>query len=127
MRKSVHMMVIAAAGAVLMTAPAQAGSQSSNSSSNSSSNNGVVRDRVVDTYCENGYCERRVSRQTYRDDDRWVYRDGKRYRKLSRDRDDYRRYDDRRDRGRYSRDDDDDDDRYEGRRGSGRDDDDDDD
>lgn len=130
MRRSLQMMVIAAAGAVFMTAPsAYAGNQSSNTSSNNSSNNGFVRDRVVDTYCEDGYCQRSVSRRTYRDDDGWVYRDGKRYRKLSRKNDDYRRYDDRRDRGRYARDDDDDDDddRYDRRRGSGRDDDDDDD
>lgn len=127
MRNSLHMMVIAAASAVLMTTPAQAGNQSSNTSSNSSSNNGVVRDRVVDTYCEDGYCQRSVSRRTYRDDDGWVYRDGKRYRKISRKNDDYRRYDYQRDRGRYSRDDDDDDDRYKVRRWSGRDDDDDDD
>ena len=104
-------MVIAAAGAVLLTAPAQAGSQSSSTSSNSSANNGVLRDRVVDTYCEDRYCERSVSRRTYRDDDRWVYRDGKRYGKVTSNDDDYRRYDDR----------------YEVRRRSGRDDENDDD
>lgn len=52
----------------LAATSAQAESQSSNTSSNSSSNNGVVRERVVDTYCENGWCERSVQRRTYRDD-----------------------------------------------------------
>jgi len=47
---------------------AQADSQSSNTSSNSSSNNGLVRERVIDTYCDNGWCERAVQRRTYRDD-----------------------------------------------------------
>ena len=59
---------------------ALAGSQSSNTSSNSSSNNGVVRERVADTYCENGWCERVVERRVYRDDRRARrYRDDRRY------------------------------------------------
>ena len=70
---------------------AQAGSQSSNTSSNSSSNNGVVRERVVDTYCENGYCERYVLRRVYRDD-----RGQRRYRDYDRRRSSYYR-DNRRD------------------------------
>lgn len=65
---------------------AQAGSQSSNTSSNSSSNNGVVRERVVDTYCENGYCQRFVSRRVYRDD-----RQQRRYRDYDRRRSYYSR------------------------------------
>jgi hypothetical protein len=58
--------------ALLAAAPASAlfDSQSSNSSSNSSSNNGRVRERIVETYCEDGYCERTVSRRHYRDDGR---------------------------------------------------------
>lgn len=57
MRKSIPLLSIAAAGAALLFAPAAfADSQSSNTSSNSSSNNGFTRDRVVDTYCEDGYC-----------------------------------------------------------------------
>jgi hypothetical protein len=52
----------------MATGVAHAGSQSSNTSSNSSSNNGVVRERVADTYCEDGYCERYVVRRVYRDD-----------------------------------------------------------
>lgn len=68
---------------------AHADSQSSNTSSNSSSNNGVVRERVVDSYCENGRCERTVTRSVYRDDDRANY--GKR--KYA-SRDDDRRKDD---------------------------------
>ena len=119
-------MAIAAAGAALMTAaPSHAGNQSSNTSSNSSSNNGIVRERVVDTYCDNDDCQRVVSRRMYRDGEGWVYRDGKRYRKLSRVRDDYRRYE-RRDRDRFAGDDDNGY-RDERRHGSDRDDDDDDD
>ncbi|WP_244564423.1 hypothetical protein [Rhizobium sullae] len=66
------------AAMAMTTSLAEAGSQSSNTSSNSSSNNGVVRERVVDTYCEDGrrrlktaedsYCERYVLRRVYRDD-----------------------------------------------------------
>jgi hypothetical protein len=55
------------AAAALSASAAQADSQSSNTSSNSSSNNGVVRERVIDTYCEDGYCDRYVQRRT-RDD-----------------------------------------------------------
>ncbi len=51
----------------LVSAPALADSQSSNTSSNSSSNNGTVRERVVDSYCANDYCERYEVRRTYRD------------------------------------------------------------
>ena len=73
--------------------PALAGSQSSNTSSNSSSNNGVVRERVVDTHCEDGWCERVTERRVYRDDrrryrDRRSYRDERRYREYWRERDD---------------------------------------
>ena len=63
-----------AAATAFATGTAQADSQSSNTSSNSSSNNGVVRERVVDTYCENGYCDRIVHRRVYRDDDRRRFR-----------------------------------------------------
>ena len=59
-----------AAASAFAASAAQAGSQSSNTSSNSSSNNGVVRERVIDTYCEDGYCERTVERRVYRDDRR---------------------------------------------------------
>jgi hypothetical protein len=72
--------------AVFAATSAQAGSQSSNTSSNSSSNNGVVRERVVDTYCEGGYCERWVQRRVYRDD-----RQKRRYRDRERRRDYYDR------------------------------------
>lgn len=75
------------AGTAIMTASAaHADSQSSNTSSNSSSNNGVVRERVVDTYCDNGYCERSVMRRTYRDDrrQRYVRNDDRRYREYRR-------------------------------------------
>ena len=66
---------------------AQADSQSSNTSSNSSSNNGVVRERMVDTYCEGGYCERYVQRRVYRDDRRRRYERDRRYREWYRNRD----------------------------------------
>ena len=62
--------IMFAAATALAASSAQADSQSSNTSSNSSSNNGVVRERVVDTYCEDGYCDRVVQRRTYRDDRR---------------------------------------------------------
>jgi hypothetical protein len=65
-------------GAVALAAgAAEAGAQSSNTSSNSSSNNGVVRERIVDTYCDDGWCERTVERRTWRDDRR-RWRDGRR-------------------------------------------------
>ncbi|PIO43414.1 hypothetical protein [Phyllobacterium zundukense] len=54
--------------AALVTSSAQAGNQSSNTSSNSSSNNGVVRERIVETYCDDGYCERYVKRRVYIED-----------------------------------------------------------
>lgn len=54
---------------MLIAAPA-ALAQSSNTSSNSSSNNGVVRERIVDSYCDRGGCDRSVVRRTYRDDGR---------------------------------------------------------
>ncbi len=80
------MLMTAAAGLAMTAGAAGAASQSSNSSSHSSSNNGVVRERVVDTYCEDGYCDRYVSRRVYRDDRRgWRER-------LRRER--YRDYDD---------------------------------
>ena len=53
--------------ALAVVLPAVATAQSSNTSSNSSSNNGVVRERVVDTYCDDGYCTRTVDRRVYRD------------------------------------------------------------
>lgn len=78
-----------ATAAIFVAAPAFAGSQSSNTSSNSSSNNGVVRDRVVDTYCEDGFCDRYVERRVYRDDRRrWRDRDWDRRRWRDRDYDD---------------------------------------
>ena len=83
---SMKLMIFATA--ILTATTAQAGSQSSNTSSNSSSNNGVVRERVVDTYCEDGYCQRTVMRNVYRDDrNSGRYRDNDRRRY----RDDYRR------------------------------------
>ncbi len=51
--------------AALVASSAQAENQSSNTSSNSSSNNGVVRERIVETYCEDGHCERYVKRRVY--------------------------------------------------------------
>lgn len=54
----------------MTTSTAQAGSQSSNTSSDSSSSNGVVRERIVDAYCEDGYCERYVQRRVFCDDGR---------------------------------------------------------
>jgi hypothetical protein len=84
------------AAAAMSASGALADSQSSNTSSNSSSNNGVVRERVVDSYCDNGFCRRSLERRVYRDDrrDRWVSeRDHRRYRDLyTRDR--YARGDD---------------------------------
>jgi hypothetical protein len=78
-------LIITAAVAAL--AAGTAGAQSSNTSSNSSSNNGVVRERIVDTYCDRGYCERYVQRRVYRDDRRgWRGRDRDRER-YDRDRD----------------------------------------
>lgn len=78
--------------AAMTASAAQAGSQSSNTSSNSSSNNGVVRERLVDSYCEDGYCERYVERRVYRDDRQRRYRDYDRpyryHRDDDRDRDD---------------------------------------
>lgn len=53
--------------ALALAMPATVSAQSSNTSSNSSSNNGVVRERVVDTYCDDGYCTRTVDRRKYRD------------------------------------------------------------
>lgn len=81
-------MFLAALATVLASA-AHAGSQSSNSSSNSSSNNGVVRERISETRCRDGFCERRVQRRIYRDDGRAGRRgdDGRRYQR-GRDRDD---------------------------------------
>jgi uncharacterized low-complexity protein len=67
---------ISAAATFLVANAAQAGSQSSNTSSNSSSNNGVVRERVIDSYCQNGHCERSIQRRIYRDDSRGEWRWG---------------------------------------------------
>lgn len=68
--------VMLAGTAMLAAGTAYAGNQSSNTSSNSSSNNGVVRERVIDRYCEDGYCERRIQRRIYRDDrpSRWRHK-----------------------------------------------------
>jgi hypothetical protein len=69
--KAIRSAALAALATTFMAASAaQAGSQSSNSSSNSSSNNGVVRERVDNSYCVNGYCERYIDRRTFRDDRR---------------------------------------------------------
>ncbi len=71
----------------MTTSVAQAGSQSSNTSSKSSSNNGVVRERIVDTYCEDGYCESYVKRRVFIED--WTSdhkRERDRYRDRHRDR-----------------------------------------
>ncbi|MGQ0659483.1 hypothetical protein [Sphingosinicella sp.] len=80
--------LVLAVGAGLVAGTAQAESQSSNTSSNSSSNNGVVRERIVDTYCDNGYCERTVQRRVYRDDRRRWHRDRQRRRYRDRFNDD---------------------------------------
>ena len=71
--------------ATMAASAAQTDSQSSNTSSNSSSNNGVVRERVVDSYCDSSYCRRSLERRVYRDDrrNRWsTERDHRRYRDL---------------------------------------------
>jgi hypothetical protein len=69
--KVIRSTALAALAATFMAASAaQAGSQSSNTSSNSSSNNGVVRERVDNSYCANGYCERYIDRRIYRDNRR---------------------------------------------------------
>jgi hypothetical protein len=60
--------IVLFASAAMTASMAQAGSQSSNTSSNSSSNNGVVRERIVETYCEDGYCERSVKRRVFIED-----------------------------------------------------------
>ncbi|MGX5732694.1 hypothetical protein [Bosea thiooxidans] len=75
--------LLVAVSVMALTTSPQAGSQSSNTSSNSSSNNGVVRERIVDRYCEDGYCERRIQRRVYRED--WRSRRD-RYRRPVRDR-----------------------------------------
>jgi len=59
-------------GLALAAAPAVA--QSSNTSSNSSSNNGYVRERVVGSYCDRGWCERTIVRRNYWDDRRQARR-----------------------------------------------------
>jgi hypothetical protein len=63
-----RMPLVLFAVAAMITGTAQAGSQSSNTSSDSSSNNGVIRERIVGTYCEDGYCERYVQRRVSCDD-----------------------------------------------------------
>ena len=89
--------LLVAAATVLATGLAQAGSQSSSTHSSRSSNNGVVRERTVETYCQDTSCETRVERRTYRDD-----RSNRRYWEHDR----YREYDRRRSRGGYSVDED---------------------
>lgn len=63
--------------AVALAFPAMANAQSSNTSSNSSSNNGVVRETVIDTYCDDGFCTRTSERSVYHDgsNSRWHPRD----------------------------------------------------
>jgi hypothetical protein len=92
MEDSMRVSLVVAGVAAMTASAAQAGSQSSNTSSNSSSNNGVVRERVVDTYCEDGYCERYIERRVHRDSRQRRYRDydHRRYGRYS----DYRRHDD---------------------------------
>ena len=68
--------MLLAGSAVMAASAANAGSQSSNTSSNSSSNNGVVRERIDSSYCQNGFCERYIDRRIYRDD----YKDDRRSR-----------------------------------------------
>jgi hypothetical protein len=63
-----RMTLVLFAVAAMTTGTAQAGSQSSNTSSDSSSNNGAVHERIVNTYCEDGYCERYVQRRVSCDD-----------------------------------------------------------
>lgn len=53
-----HILYAVISGASLATAPAPL-AQSSNTSSNSSSNNGVVRERIVDSYCDRDRYEAR--------------------------------------------------------------------
>lgn len=65
--EGVHMSLRLAILGLVASVSTTAGAQSSNTSSNSSSNNGVVRERVVDTYCDNGFCSRSVERNVYRD------------------------------------------------------------
>ncbi|MCA1440621.1 hypothetical protein I6F07_10390 [Ensifer sp. IC4062] len=64
-----RMELVLLAAVAITAGTAMAGSQSSNSSSNSSSNNGVVRERVFETYCEDGHCQRYLLRRLYRDDE----------------------------------------------------------
>jgi hypothetical protein len=61
--------LLLASATMMASSLAYADSQSSNTSSNRSSNNGIVRERIVDTYCEDGYCERYVLRRTYRENE----------------------------------------------------------
>jgi hypothetical protein len=84
--------LLVASATMMATGLAHAGNQSSNTSSNTSSNNGVVRERIVETYCEDGYCETYVRRR--------VTREGRPARG-------YRDYNRRHDRDRYMDDDDD--------------------
>lgn len=79
------MKLVLIVAAMVVPATAQAGSQSSNTSSNSSSNNGVVRERVVDSYCDDGGCERVVERRVYRDDRQGWKRDRRDWRSRYRD------------------------------------------
>jgi hypothetical protein len=58
--------LLSALATVMASSLAYADSQSSNTSSNSSSNDGIVRERIVETYCEDGYCERYVLRRICR-------------------------------------------------------------
>lgn len=69
-KEKVMRTLVLLAAAAMTASPALAGSQSSNSSSNSSSDNGVVRERLVETHCEDGYCERYVRKRVSRDDGR---------------------------------------------------------
>ncbi|WEX76140.1 hypothetical protein PYH37_004414 [Sinorhizobium numidicum] len=80
-----RILLVLFAALAMTTSMAEAGSQSSNTSSNSSSNNGVVRERIVDTYCEDGYCERHVLRRVFRDGWRSRYESDRYYRDRSYD------------------------------------------
>ncbi len=104
--------VLAAAAAVATATAALAGDRRSNVITDRQSHNGYVRERIDDTYCVDGYCERIVTRRAYREGlPRW--REARRYRHdRGDDRHTYHRSwrdDDRNYRGRRSGDDDDDD------------------
>lgn len=61
--------LVLVAAMAITASTALAGSQSSNSSSNISTNNGIVSERVVETHCEDGRCQRYLLHRIYREDD----------------------------------------------------------